>query len=450
MRGTSAKEILMTEATKYAIVGGGLAAASAVKGIRELDVQGPILLLMQEPYWPYHRPPLSKQLWSGKKKVQDIFVDPPSFYDEHGVKAILSTRAVAIDPAGRELTDSQGRRYRFEKLLLATGGAPRRLAVKGGDFSDKSVTARQFSASGTKGGDFSDKPGMARQFSASGTKGGDLDGVCYFRTLDDYLRVHHKVIDRSSAVVVGGGFIGSEIAAALCLRKVSVTMLFPSPCLCERVFPRSLGLAMNRLYQERGIRIVNDRPTGFESAAGDRVIAHTQGGEQFSCDIVIVGVGIDPAVELATDSGLEVGNGVVVDEFLQTSHPDIYAAGDNAFFPCRALGRSVRNEHWDNAQSQGRQAGRNMAGAGEPFTYLPYFFSDLFEFGYEAVGDVDARLETVAEWQEENRTGTIYYLRDHKVCGVMMCNMGNKMDAAREMILRGETNPKAESRIRNP
>ena len=153
---------------------------------------------------------------------------------------------------------------------------------------------------------------------------------------------------------------------------------------------------------------------------------------------MIVGVGVIPEMELAKSGGLEVGNGIVVNEYLETSSPDIYAAGDNAFFPYRALGQPMRIEHWDNALNQGKWAGRNMAGAHEPFTYQPYFFSDLFEFGYEATGEVDSRLETFADWQKENDTGVIYYLRDGKVRGVMMCNVWDKVETARELIRKGE------------
>jgi NADPH-dependent 2,4-dienoyl-CoA reductase/sulfur reductase-like enzyme len=143
-------------------------------------------------------------------------------------------------------------------------------------------------------------------------------------------------------------------------------------------------------------------------------------------------------MELAKSGGLEVGNGIVVNEYLETSSPDIYAAGDDAFFPYRALGQPMRIEHWDNALNQGKWAGRNMAGAHEPFTYQPYFFSDLFEFGYEATGEVDSRLETFADWQKENDTGVIYYQRDGMVRGVMMCNVWDKVETARELIRKGE------------
>jgi NADPH-dependent 2,4-dienoyl-CoA reductase/sulfur reductase-like enzyme len=154
--------------------------------------------------------------------------------------------------------------------------------------------------------------------------------------------------------------------------------------------------------------------------------------------MVIAGVGIAPSLDLPRKAGLQTANGIIVDDYLQASLPDIYAAGDVAFFPYRALGKQTRVEHWDNALNQGKWAGRNMAGAREPFTYMPYFFSDLFEFGYEAVGEVDARLETFADWQKENDTGVIYYLRDGQVRGAMMCNVWDKVEAARELIRKAE------------
>lgn len=173
---------------------------------------------------------------------------------------------------------------------------------------------------------------------------------------------------------------------------------------------------------------------------------HISGGDSIVSDLVVAGIGTVPAIGLARDAGLETGDGVVVNEYLQTSHPDIYAAGDNAFFPYAALGKPMRIEHWDNALAQGRHAGRNMAGAQAPFTYQPIFFSDLFEFGYEATGEVSTTLETFADWQKENETGVIYYLADRRVRGVMACNLWDKMDDARELIRAGE--PAAPEQLR--
>jgi 3-phenylpropionate/trans-cinnamate dioxygenase ferredoxin reductase subunit len=214
-------------------------------------------------------------------------------------------------------------------------------------------------------------------------------------------------------------------------------MVYPSPHLCHRVFPKDLGLAMESLYQSRGIRILKgQKPTSFKRR-GSRFVVQTSGGEKIESDLVIVGAGIRPAVELAEQAGLSAGDGIIVNEYLQTSHPDIYAAGDNARFPYQALGQETRVEHWDNALNQGKHAGRNMAGAREAFAYMPYFFSDLFEFGYEAVGEVSSELETIAEWQKPQETGVIYYLRDGKIRGAMMCSVWDKVDEARNLIRAG-------------
>jgi 3-phenylpropionate/trans-cinnamate dioxygenase ferredoxin reductase subunit len=240
-------------------------------------------------------------------------------------------------------------------------------------------------------------------------------------------------------VIIGGGFIGSEIAAALNINNVDVTMIFPDPYLVSRIFPEYLGRAIQDHYRSRGIKIIaGDQPSVF-SKDGKGFTTYTLSGKTITSDMVIVGIGISPSVELAESAGIRTGNGIVVNDLLQTSNPDIYAAGDNAFFPYQALGVQTRVEHWDNAINQGKWAGRNMTGVQKPFAYMPYFFSDLFEFGYEAVGEVDARLETFADWQKENETGVIYYLKEGKVRGAMMCNVWEKVEAARTLIRQGET-----------
>ena len=383
----------------YIIIGGGLAGASAVEGIREQDKTGTILLIAAEKHLPYDRPPLSKKLWFGKKTVEDIILHDQAFYADNGVTLLLGTMVSALDVGAKTVIDEQGREYGFDKLLLATGGAPRRLSIPGSD----------------------------------------LDGICYYRTLDDYLRMRSLAAEGRSAVVIGGGFIGAEIAAALTINKVKVTMVFPQPYLINRVFPRALGTAIQERYREKGVVILNgETPTSF-SRQGDRFMTRTSAGKQLGSDMVIVGIGIMPSTALAQGAGLTIGNGIVVNELLQTSHADIYAAGDTAFFPYQALGKTVRVEHWDNALNQGKTAGRNMAGAAQPYTYMPYFFSDLFEFGFEAVGEVSSDLEIVFDWVRENDTGVIYYLKDGKVRGAMMCNVWEKVDAARALVRSDET-----------
>lgn len=382
----------------YVVVGGGLAGASAVDGIRERDGSGSVLLVGDERHLPYNRPPLSKQLWFGKTRVEDIFVHDQNYYERQGVTVISGARALKLDPDEKTLILNNGDSCRFEKLLLATGVSPRKLSIPGGD----------------------------------------LDGVCYFRTLDDYQRIQPKVATSESALVVGGGFIGSELAAAL-NTNLHVTLLFPSAYICNRVFPKQLGQAVQRKFQERGVRILDsEMPTSIARSNGGFVTLTTS-GKQILSDMVIVGVGTEPNIQLAQEAGLEIGDGIVVNEYLQTSHPDIYAAGDNAFFPYTALGKRTRIEHWDNSLNQGKWAGRNMAGAEEAYDYQPFFFSDLFEFGYEATGEVNSKLDTFADWKKENETGVVYYLADGKVRGVMMCNVWDKVDVARELIRKGET-----------
>ncbi len=378
----------------YVIVGSGLAGVSALDGIRERDKDGRILLLGAEKHLPYDRPPLSKKLWFGKKKVEEIFLHNESFYGDNGVTLTLGVSATSIDAKQKSIRTSDGNTYSYQKLLLATGGAPRTMNLPGGD----------------------------------------LEGIFYFRTLDDYQRLRQQASDGKTAVVIGGGFIGSELAAALTINKTSVTMIFPDSVLVSRVFPEYLGKAIQNDYLKRGVTILaGERPAAF-SKRGNRFVTRTESGKEIQSDIVVVGIGIALSLDLPRQTGLQTANGIIVDNNLQTSLTDIYAAGDNTFFPYQALGKQTRVEHWDNALNQGKQAGRNMAGAMEPYTYMPYFFSDLFDFGYEAVGEIDSQLETFADWQKENEKGVIYYLRDGKVRGAMMCNVWDKVEAARTLI----------------
>lgn len=389
---------MIKQTHKYLIIGGGLAGASAVEGIREIESVGSIAMIGAEQHKPYNRPPLSKKLWWGKETVEEIFAYKDDYYASNGVEMILGKEVVAHDGINKTVHTSHGDVYRYEKLLLATGGIPRRLDIPGAD----------------------------------------LDGICYYRYLDDYNAIRSIASEGKSAVVIGGGFIGSEMAAALRINKVDVTMIFPENYMVERVFPKSLGLAVQEDFKNRGIKIIaQDIPVSIEKDASGFVTT-TKAGVRLKSDIVLAGIGIIPETNLAQEVQLKVENGIVVNEYLQTSNPDIYAAGDNAFFPYQALGKSMRVEHWDNALNQGKHAGKNMAGAGEPYTYMPYFFSDLFDFGYEAVGEVDSRLETFADWQKENDTGVIYYTQYGKVRGAMMCNVWDKVPAARELIKSGK------------
>ena len=388
----------MSKTYDYIVVGAGVAGSAGVDGIRALDAAGRVLLLGNEADRPYNRPPLTKGLWLGKTPDTKLYTHPEAYWEEQNVDHVFGVDVTGIDPAAQTVTDAAGNVYGFGKLLLATGGAPKHPTLPGAD----------------------------------------LPGIFYYRYLTDYRTLRALAVPGTRAVVVGGGFIGSEIAAALNTVGVAVTMLYPEPYLVSRVFPEGLGRALQEGYRARGIRIVaEDAPTAFTRPDGSYVVT-TKHGETLTADLLIVGIGIAPNTALAEAAGLATANGITVDAYLQTAHPAIFAAGDVANFPYQALGTHTRVEHWDNALSQGKAAGRNMAGAAEPFTYLPYFYSDLFEFGYEAVGEVDARLQTVTDWTQEYGTGVLYYLRDDTVRGVMLCNVWGKLDEARALIRGGE------------
>ncbi|HEY3217347.1 MAG TPA: FAD-dependent oxidoreductase [Candidatus Eisenbacteria bacterium] len=378
----------------YVIIGGGLAAVSAAEGIRGRDRSGSILILSRENHPPYHRPPLSKDLWFGKSTKDRLPVHEPGYYRGHNLELALRREAVEVDPGEREVWDDHGTVYRYGKLLLATGGRPRRLNVEGGDH----------------------------------------DGIRYFRYLEDYLYLESRLEHFRHALVVGGGFIGCELAAALCHAGKEVTLLYPEEYPLNKVLPRELGLFVADYYRERGVEAISGESVVRFDDRGGEVMASTANGNTVTTHLVVVGIGIEPQADLAEAAGLEVSNGIEVDEYGRTSEENVYAAGDVAEFPSVPLDRRMRVEHWDHAIQHGKAVGANMAGANRPYTYLPFFYSDLFDLGWEAVGEVESSLETHAVWKEEFRQGVVYYLRDDVIRGVLLWNTWGAVDWARGLI----------------
>ncbi|HEU0113284.1 MAG TPA: FAD-dependent oxidoreductase [Thermomicrobiales bacterium] len=375
----------------YLIVGGGMAADAAVRGIREVDPTGAIGLLGAEADPPYKRPPLSKALWRGKP-LDRVWLDTAA----QDVDLHLGRTAARLDLAHRVVVDDRDAGYTFGKLLLATGGAPRRLPFGG-------------------------------------------DRIIAFRTLADYRRLAALAVEGQRFAVIGGGFIGGEIAAALAMHGKAVTLVFPEAGIGARLFPPDLARFLNGYYQERGVEVLAGAAAVGLDERGERLALRTRefasdAEREIVVDGVVAGIGIAPNVELARGAGLAVDDGIVVDAMLRTSHPDVYAAGDVAECFSPALGGRRRVEHEDNATTMGRAAGRAMAGDSRPYEHLPFFYSDLFDLGYEAVGDVDARLETVADWAEPHRQGVVYYLADGRVRGVLLWNVWDRVDAARALI----------------
>ena len=383
----------MAHQYKYIIVGGGLAGASAVEGIRSRDESGSIALFAKESRLPYDRPPLSKGLWSGKTTFDQLSVYPESFYSSRNVHVVLGCEVTEVDTRKNQIVDNAGHRYTYDKLLIATGGSPRRLSFGEG-------------------------------------------AIHYFRTADDYLELREETTLHDSFAVIGGGFIGGELTAALVSAGKKVTMLFPDKFILQKVLPADLARFVTEYYRSKGVTIMDgDVPTDA-ARAGGVITLKTREGKKVTADVALAAIGLNLHLEIAKRAGIKVENGIVVNALLQTSSPNVYAAGDVAFFPAKSLDKSIRIEHWNNAQSQGKHAGENMAGAGRPFDYLPFFYSDLFDLGFEAVGDLDSRLVTYADWHEEYREGVVYYLDSGCVKGVLLWNVWDKVDDARKLIER--------------
>jgi 3-phenylpropionate/trans-cinnamate dioxygenase ferredoxin reductase component len=371
--------------TTYLIVGAGMTGDMAAKGIRDHDSDGSITMVGADPHPTYKRPLLTKGLWQGAPEDK-VWREPAD-----GVELVTGRRIVSLDIDARTATDDGGEKFSWQKLLLATGAKPREI------------------------------PGA--------------EGVIWFRTLDDYHRLREIAPEGSHVVVIGGGFIGSELAAGLVGNGISVTMLFPEPGIGFRLFPLGLSEFVADYYRTKGVEVHAGELVA--SASGDRV--ETESGLVLEADAVVAGLGVIADTELAKSAGLEVDDGIVVDEYGHAvGHENVFAAGDVARFPVRALGTTMRIEHEDHANSHGRAVGANMAGADRPYDHLPFFYSDLFDLGYEAVGQVDSRLEVVEDWQEPNRKGVVTYVEDGKPRGVLLWNVWDRLDAARDVIRAGE------------
>lgn len=369
---------------KYAIIGGGMAADAAVDGIREADPQGSIGIFSKEGDPPYDRPPLTKALWKG-----DPFESIWRKTESKGVDLHLNYPISRIDPANKRIVGAE--EFGYEKLLLATGVSPRTL--------------------------------------------GFGEGILYYRTAADYKKLREVIQNGKRCLAIGGGFIGSELGAALTMNERQVTMAFPGKGIASNIYPADLSDFVTNYYREKGVTVLPEtNVVGCERRGSEYVVSFEGGITEATFDVVIAGVGTTPNVELAKEAGLDVENGIKVNGALQTSHPDIYAAGDVALFHDVVLDQWRRVEHEDNANTMGKAAGSSMAGQAITYDHSPFYYSDLFDLGYEAVGELDSRLETVSDWKEPFREGVVYYLRDGRLRGVLLWNVWEQVDAARRLI----------------
>lgn len=373
----------------YLIIGGGMAADAAARGIRSIDSEQPVGLISSEAHPPYNRPPLSKGLWKPTRPTpfSRVWRNTANL----GIDLHLGHTISHIDPEYRQVTDDEGTEYSYEKLLLATGGTPIHISP-------------------------------------------DHPRVIYYRTLADYYRLRELTETGQKFVVIGGGFIGSEITAALANLGKEVTILFMEEGICARVMPEAISANLNQAYETHGVKVLARQVVASIVPDDTGVTVRTQAGKEIRADAVVAGLGIRPNTALAEEAGLITGNGIHVDEAMRTSQADIFAAGDVINFYSPALHKHMRVEHEENANLSGMIAGQGMAGQPGRYDILPSFYSTLFEHQYDAVGELNPELEIVYDWQEPFQKGVIYYTRGGTVRGVLLWNIKRGLDAARALI----------------
>ena len=370
----------------YLLIGGGVAGSHAAKELRQQDPEAAITLVTNDPHRPYDRPPLSKDFLRGEMPLEKVFFEDPSFYEAQKIELKLGKTVRSLDAATNTATLDDDSVLRFDKALIATGGRPIRLNVPGAE----------------------------------------LPGVHYLRTLDDARALAAVATPGAFAVIIGGGFIGVEVAASLAQRGVEVTVVEAGPHIWSRFAHEKLAVAIQDHCTAKSIAFRTADSVTEILQQDERMLVRLQSGAQLPCHFVCIGVGIQPNVELARQAGLAVENGIVVDEYLQTSQPNIYAAGDVARFVDPLFGKRRRMEHWGHAEYSGQLAARNMAGARQPYDLLTYVWSDIFDLHLEFAGDETEHDQMLLRGQLEKLTCIILYLKQHRLTAYFAINASNK------------------------
>jgi len=391
----------MSDSQSYVIVGAGLAGASAARVLREEGFAGPIQLIGAEAHRPYIRPPLSKDYLSGSSDRDSVYVDPKDWYAEHDVELLVGTSVARIDAARQLIHTAAGEAFAYSKLLLTTGSSARRLSIPGAD----------------------------------------LDGVHYLRTLEDSDTLRPLLAGGSlHLVLIGSGWIGMEVAATARTLGNDVTILERDPIPLANALGDELGQMFAELHEQNGV--ILRRSVSVESVLGQdgRVSAvRLESGEIIPADLVLVGIGATPNVELAESAGLAIDNGISVDAALRTSDPAIYAAGDvaNAYHPLAKL--RLRSEHWANAVNGGKAAARSMLGQEVSFDDIPYFYTDQFDVGmeYSGFGRLTAGAEVVYRGDRVGREFIAFWVTGGKVVAGMNVNIWDVNEAVQGIIRRG-------------
>jgi 3-phenylpropionate/trans-cinnamate dioxygenase ferredoxin reductase subunit len=398
----------MSTHSTFVIVGASLAGAKAAETLREEGFDGRVVLIGAEPDRPYERPPLSKEYLRGESPRDKLFVHDEGFYEESSIELRTSTRVTAIDVDASEVALAGGERLRFDRLLLATGAEPRRLPVPGGD----------------------------------------LDGVMYLREVGDSEAIRERLDRGGRLVVIGGGWIGSEVAASARVRGMDVTIVEHSEVPLERVLGRGVGEIYAAIHADHGVRLVSRSTLEAFEGGGSVERVRLAGGRTLEADAVVVGVGVGPRSELASEAGMPVENGVLVDERLRSEAPSVFAAGDVANARHPLFGRNLRIEHWANALNQGPAAARNMLDRDEPYDRVPYFFSDQYDVGMEYSGHATMWDEVVLRGDVSGREFIAFWVKDGRVLAGMNVNVWGVTDQIQQLVRSGEQVDPA--RLRDP
>ena len=367
----------------FVIVGASLAGAKAAEELRERGFDGTLTLVGAETERPYERPPLTKDYLRGESEREKAFVHPSGFYAEHEIELLSGTTVTAIDPGARTITSSDGRTLGYDKLLLTTGAEPRRLPVPGAD----------------------------------------LEGVHYLRTMANCDALRERLAAGGHVAVIGAGWIGSEFAASARQRGLEVTLIDPLALPNERIFGAEIGAFYRDVHAQHGVELMLGE--GVEAFDGDGAVTsvRTASGKQVNCDFAVVGIGVSPRASLAGAAGLELDNGIVVDEHLQSTAPGVFAAGDGAHAWNPFYGQRIRVEHWANALNQGPAAARSMLGEDMSYDRIPYFFSDQYDVGMEYSGYATSWDEVVFRGDRDAGEFVAFWLSDGRVAAGMNVNV---------------------------
>jgi 3-phenylpropionate/trans-cinnamate dioxygenase ferredoxin reductase subunit len=382
---------------RFVIVGASLAGAKAAQELRDRGFDGEVVLIGADPERPYERPPLSKDYLRAESEREKVFVHPADYYEQHQIELITGRRATTLDVRSARLTLDDERAVAYDKLLLTTGAVPRRMSVPGSE----------------------------------------LDGIHYLRTLADSEALSDALSSGARLAVVGAGWIGSEVAASARQKGVEVTLIDPLALPNERIFGQEIGSFYRDVHRAHGVELALGE--GVEAFVGDGRVSgvRTSGGRTIECDLAVVGIGVIPSTDLAADAGLEMENGIVVDEKLQSSAPNVFAAGDvaNAWHP--VYGRRIRVEHWANALNQGPAAARAMLGEEVSYERIPYFFSDQYEVGMEYSGYATEWDEVVFRGDRDGGEFIAFWLKDGRVRAGMNVNVWDVNQHVQALIRAG-------------